>query len=96
MQSWARAYCLKTWPGLALICLLVRSDFSLREKALFTLSAGVVPGLVLLATVAVSGGGVPDSLVLVRRALQAGAIPGWWGYTGLINGVRWLAGRGAG
>ncbi len=81
---------LKTWPGLLALCVTMRRSF--RHKVAFLLGAAVTPLMSTMASVFVLGGGLPDLLAVARRALQAGAIPGWWGYTGLINGARWLAG----
>jgi len=86
----------KTWPGLMVLCVVVGNQLRNREKVTFVAGAAVVPFLGLLASVLAFGGGVPAFVSLVRHALQAGAIPGWWGYTGLVNGIRWLTGLPAG
>jgi hypothetical protein len=82
----------KTWPGLMVLCVMVGKQLRNREKLTFAAGAAAIPFLGLLVSVLAFGGGVPEFVTLVRQALQAGAIPGWWGYTGLVNGIRWLIG----
>jgi len=82
----------KTWPGLMVLCVMVGRQLRNREKVTFVAGVAVIPFLGLLASVLAFGDGVPEFVSLVRQALQAGAIPGWWGYTGLASGIRWLAG----
>lgn len=82
----------KTWPGILVLCVLVSERIRARAKLVFVGGAGAVPLAGLVISVIAYGGGFPELLSLTKRALQAGAIPGWWGYTGLWNGIRWIAG----
>lgn len=82
----------KTWPGIAALCLIFRHRS--RQHIPFLVGSALVPLTGVIATVHLSGGRAADLFLVLRRALQAGAVPGWWGYTGMVNGVRWLLGKG--
>ena len=82
---------IKTWPGIFILTVIASRN--LKEKLGFVLAAAIVPFVSMCASILVFGGELGLLFRIPRRALQAGAIPGWWGYTGLANGVSWLLGH---
>ena len=80
----------KTWPVILLpiiILRLPRWDLRLR----YAVTAGVIPiaGTLFYELL------FPGSLVpIARRVIHAGAIPGWWGYSAVMNAIVELTGQG--
>ena len=81
----------KTWPGILLPNVLVRR-FSLKKKLGYLIGSSVVPLVGILIGLLLFGGGLAMFFRIARRSLAAGSIPGWWGYTGIINTLRWITG----
>lgn len=80
----------KTWPVMFLPIVLLRLA-TWRRRILYAAFATAVPilGIVLFELL------FPRSVgALLTRALRAGAIPGWWGYSAVLNVVTELAGSG--
>jgi hypothetical protein len=71
----------KTWPVLFLPIALLRIA-RWRRRFLYALMASAVPMVgILTFELFFQGSAIP----IVRRALTAGAIPGWWGYSSIMN-----------
>ncbi|MCP4363611.1 MAG: hypothetical protein GY796_36895 [Chloroflexi bacterium] len=71
----------KTWPLLFLPMVLLRLP-TWKQRLTYTLLMGAVPsaGILLYELL------FPNSLMpMLRRASQAGAISGWWGYSSILN-----------
>jgi hypothetical protein len=80
----------KTWPLLLLPILWLRMR-SWRQRLTYPLLAASVPVLGILLYEAL----FPGSLFsILRRATWAGSIPGWWGYSSLMNIAVALSGQG--
>jgi len=90
--SLGAAILVKTWPGIAALCVIF--GHRSRRRIPFLVGSALVPLTGVFAAVYLSGGRTADLFLVLRRALEAGAVPGWWGYTGMVNGVRWLLGEG--
>lgn len=80
----------KTWPIIMWPMAILRME-RWRPRILYTLLVFVVPigGLLLYETI-FAGSIIP----IIQRAVRAGAISGWWGYSSLVNVWRQLTGTG--
>lgn len=80
----------KTWPVLFLPIVFLRlSDW--RSRIQFSIICGMIPlaGLIVFEFL------FPGSwLLIIRRAMSAGAIPGWWGFSAPLNVFVELTGKG--
>ncbi|MCP4421014.1 MAG: hypothetical protein GY805_30760 [Chloroflexi bacterium] len=80
----------KTWPIFFLPIVLLRLR-SWQSRFTYTLLTGTMPllGLIIYETL------FPGSFIpIIQRALRAGAIPGWWGYSSIMNVFVELIGQG--
>jgi hypothetical protein len=80
----------KTWPAVFLPIVLLRLPSWKSKLSYLALSVTVpVAGVLLYEAI------FPDSwYTVLRRAMRAGPIPGWWGYSSVLNVVVELTGRG--
>jgi hypothetical protein len=80
----------KTYPAILFPILLLRMKRT-AQWALATLALAIVPAVAILIFELL----FPNSIQpMVRRALRAGPIPGWWGYSAVINAWVQLTGVG--
>ncbi len=80
----------KTWPAVFLLIILLRLTSWKSRMGYLALAVAVPVAGVLFYEAIFQGSG----LVILRRAMNAGATPGWWGYSSVLNAVVEVTGRG--
>jgi hypothetical protein len=80
----------KIWPVIFLPIIWLRLA-GWRARGHYTLLTGLMPLVLLLLYEYLFPG---SALTIVRRALGAGAISGWWGYSAVVNVVLQFTGQG--